>query len=143
MKKNLLTTQILILSCLFLSSCGGDFPSDTSLLQGYWEIESVEFPDGGHKDYQISTTIDQFVFESDSTGYRQKVQPRLDGTYTGSGDHEQFTILKRDRQLILHFTGLMSEHEEKLLSLNNDQLILLNEQNKKYIYQRYEPIDIK
>ena len=54
-------------------------PDDLMLLNGYWEIQKVEFPDGQVKDYSFSSNIDYIEFEN-TRGFRKKVKPQLDGT---------------------------------------------------------------
>ena len=54
--------------------------TDISNLNGYWEIEKVELPDGDKKEYKVNETIDFFKIEANK-GFRKKVMPQLDGSY--------------------------------------------------------------
>ncbi|MDH3796380.1 MAG: hypothetical protein OER83_05865, partial [Flavobacteriaceae bacterium] len=56
-------TVWLFLGVIFLVGCGSKKePIDLDMLNGYWEIEKVSFPDSSVKTYDISTTIDFFTF---------------------------------------------------------------------------------
>ena len=59
--------------------------ADISNLNGYWEIEKVDLPDGDKKEYKVNETIDFFKIEN-KKGFRKKVMPQLDGTYL-TNDH--------------------------------------------------------
>ena len=62
---------ILIVSTLVVS-CKQQSPEEQlKNLSGYWEIKSVEFPNGEEKNYSISTTIDYIQIE-DTAGIRKK-----------------------------------------------------------------------
>ena len=65
---------------LFLSCKQSISESDLQNLNGYWEIEKVELPDGDKKEYKVNETIDFFKIEANK-GFRKKVMPQLDGTY--------------------------------------------------------------
>ena len=58
---------------LFLSCKQSISESDLQNLNGYWEIEKVELPDGDKKEYKVNETIDCF--------------------YQAGGDREQFNEL--------------------------------------------------
>ena len=62
------------------------------LLNGYWEIEKVVFPDGSTKSYEVNASID-FIEIDGQKGFRKKMQPQFDGTFTTSDDAEQFTVI--------------------------------------------------
>ena len=66
-----------ITSLLLLYSCQTNRIENLEDLNGYWEIEKVIFPDGNSKEYTFSQSIDYFMLENDSTGYRKKMQPQL------------------------------------------------------------------
>ena len=115
---------------------------DISLLEGYWEIEKVDFPDGNTKEYSISTTIDHIRMETDSTGYKTKVMPQLDGSFKTSGDSEAFSLTENKGKLQLRFTTRLSGHTETILQLKEEQLILLNEREMKYTYIRFKKLEL-
>jgi len=79
---------------IFLGCSNSVSKEDLQNLNGYWEIEKVVFPNGETKDFKVSTTIDYIETEM-SKGFRKKMQPKFDGTYTTSNDAELFTILQK------------------------------------------------
>ena len=116
---------------------------DPNALEGYWEIEKVIFPDGQTKEYTISMNLDHYQLETDSTGYKTKVSPRLDGSFLSSGHREFFRIEQRKNEMLLHFETPLTQYTEKVLSLKKEQLILLNDRNMKYTYKPYTKIELE
>ncbi len=53
----------IFLSALLLVACTSLTKDKLSLLNGYWEIDRVEFPNGGQKDYKMNTTVDFIQLE--------------------------------------------------------------------------------
>lgn len=129
------------LMLLGLMSCSPN--PEISALEGYWEIEKVDFPDGNTKEYNISTTVDHYKLESDSTGYKVKVNPQLDGSFLTSGDREAFTVEHEKGDLLLHFTTSLSEHTEKVIQLKENTLIMMNDREMKYTYKRFEKLELE
>ncbi len=113
---------------------------DLHFLNGYWEIEKVTFPDGNRKDYTVSTSIDYIDF-SDFKGFRKKVQPSFDGTYSTSNDAEFFTILEKDGVFELHYKNDLSEWHEQLVTLSENEFSVRNQDNLIYAYRKYEAIN--
>ena len=132
-----------ILICFLLTSCGESVsPSDLPLLEGYWEIEEVIFPDGNSKTYSINTTIDYFEYKN-KKGFRKKVQPRLNGTYVTSDDAASFKIVEKNDKFILIYKNELSQWEEEIRSISNEKLVLASTEGVVYNYKRFEAIDIK
>lgn len=115
---------------------------DLDLLNGYWEIEKVVFPDGSSKEYRVSTTVDYFFYEQ-FEGYRKKVQPKLDGGYTTSDDAEYFKIEPKSDIFIIRYENELSQWEEKILKLEEDLLILGNQEGIKYHYKKFQSIAVQ
>ncbi|MGS2739875.1 lipocalin family protein [Sinomicrobium sp. M5D2P17] len=110
-------------------------------INGYWEIEKVEFPDGQEKEYKVNTTIDYIEITTDTSGFRKKLQPRLDGGFYASDDRESFTITVEDDYISLHYHTSLSQWEEKVIKATKERLILRNTDNLNYFYKRFEPIN--
>ncbi len=134
---------ILSLLALSLVTTACSEQPDIKNLEGYWEIERADLPEGNTMEYSISTTIDHFTLESDSTGYKTKVMPQLDGSFITSGDSESFSIVEKDGKLKLIFTTPLSSHTETVLQLKEEQLILLNEREMKYTYKRFKKLELE
>ncbi|MGB7392799.1 MAG: hypothetical protein WA913_00255 [Pricia sp.] len=136
--RKLLWTGIL----LFLVGCSTSIDKeDLKNLNGYWEIEQVEFPGGGAKEYRVNTTVDYIQFD-DMKGYRKKMQPRFDGTYRTSDDAEAFEILEKDGSFIIHYKTELSEWSEELVGLDTNTFSVVNEDGKRYDYKRFEAISV-
>ena len=131
---------VILLSGIILSSCAESVDEkDLQLLEGYWEIEEVIFPDGNRKTYGLNTTIDYFKYEN-RKGYRKKVQPRLNGSYMTSDDAVSFSIVEKNGKFILVYENELSQWEELIRSLSNEKLILEGNEDVVYHYKRFEAI---
>ena len=111
-------------------------------LNGYWEITKVTFADGQEKDYGLNTTID-YIEITHNKGFRKKMQPKLDGTYSTSNDAEFFTVSQREASLFLEYQNGLSQWEEQLLKISEDSYTVINEEQIRYTYRRYQPINVK
>ena len=133
----------LFLICLLLISCKESVShTDLPLLEGYWEIEEVVFPDGNSKTYSVNTTIDYFEY-TDKKGFRKKVQPRLNGTYVTSDDAASFEIVEKNDKFILIYKNELSQWEEEIKSLSQEKLVLASSEGVVYNYKRFVAISIK
>ncbi len=133
---------LLLIGVLVMFNCGPNpAPLDMNSLSGYWVIEEVSFPDRSVKTYDISTTIDYFTYQN-GKGFRKKVQPSLDGTYTTSDDAIPFVKLEREGAVYLRYTNEQESWEEEVRALQANTLSLRNEEGIQYTYSRYEPIAI-
>ena len=115
---------------------------DLPYLNGYWEIEKVTFPDGSEKEYVVNTSID-YIEINDLKGYRKKVQPNFSGTYITSNDAELFTIYENKGVFTLNYKTELSEWHEKIVNLSENKFTVLSEENIKYHYKRFQPINIE
>lgn len=131
------TYSLLLLALTFLS-CKQDV-EDIQLLNGYWEIEKVEFNTGERKDYSTNQTLEHFVIDADLVGYRAKVKPLLDGTFEVIADGEIIQVSKEDDRWIINYQTSFSDWIETIEKLDDTHLELHNEDNKTYIYKRYNP----
>lgn len=131
-----------LILCLALFGCRDKIKkSDLNLITGYWEIEKVTLPDGSKKEYPVNTSID-YMEVNGLKGFRKKVQPKFNGTYDTSNDAELFTIYERDGVFIMNYKTELSEWQEKIVSLSENNLSLSSEDNITYHYKRFEPINI-
>jgi len=116
--------------------------SDLNFITGYWEIEKVSLPDGSKKEYPVNTSID-YMEVNGLKGFRKKVQPKFNGTYDTSNDAEMFTIYERNGVFFMSYKTELSEWQEKIVSLSENNLSLSSEDNIIYHYKRFEPINIE
>jgi len=115
---------------------------DLPHLNGYWEIERVTFPDGSKKEYAVSTSID-YIEVKNFKGFRKKVRPNFNGTYVTSNDAEMFTISENEGIFSLNYKTDLSEWREKIVGLSENGFTVINEENIKYHYKKFEPIDLE
>ena len=115
---------------------------DLQHLNGYWEIEKVDFPEGESKQYSLNTTIDYITIEGDS-GYRKKVQPRLDGTFLTSDDAANFRIIKTEDSYSLLYSNSFDQWEEQLIAISAEEFTVVNQDNIRYHYKRFHTMAIE
>ncbi|MEZ4968996.1 MAG: hypothetical protein R2814_04920 [Flavobacteriaceae bacterium] len=133
----------IIVVLMGLTSCQNKVDkSDLHYLNGYWEIEKVTFPDGSKKDYVVNTSID-YIEVKDKEGFRKKVQPNFNGTYITSNDAELFAIYENKGVFTLNYKTELSEWHEKIVSLSENRFTVISEDNIKYHYKKFEPIDLE
>ncbi|WP_435622876.1 lipocalin family protein [Flagellimonas sp.] len=135
---------LFILSFFLFFSCADKKVSKEDLhhLNGYWEIQKVEFPNGQVKEYKANTMVDYIQFEN-GKGMRKKVQPRLDGTFITSEDEEPFELILVNQEYSIHYKNTLSEWQEKLKVLDSLSFVTQNEEGIRYFYTRFQPISIQ
>jgi len=116
--------------------------TDLQFLNGYWEIEKVELPDGDKKEYKVNETIDFFKI-SDNKGFRTKVMPQLDGTYLTNTIKEDIVISLENRKATIQYKTKYASWNEEILELSKDKLIVKNQQDLEYHYKRPVKFSIK
>jgi hypothetical protein len=127
---------------VLLASCANSVTEDQlALLNGYWEIEKVSFPDGQTKEYTINEAIDFIAIDS-LKGYRKKMKPTFEGTYITNDDAELFTILKQENSYLMNYKTATNDWTETLNSVSATNFSVTNSENMTYTYKRYEPINI-
>ncbi|MEX0290002.1 MAG: lipocalin family protein [Flavobacteriaceae bacterium] len=114
---------------------------DLHYLNGYWEIDKVVFPKGDVKTYDLNRTVDYLSLEGNQ-GYRKKVQPKLDGSFITSNDAEPFVILEDNGKLIMSYKNALSQWREQIEALSSDNFTVVNDENIRYYYKRFQPLNI-
>ena len=132
---------ILIFS-LILFNCSKDPKSFVKHLNGYWEIDEVILADGSKRDYKYNDTVDFLNITDSLTGFRKKLKPGFDGTYTTSDDAESLKLRIENDSLNIYYTTPYAEWKETVLNATDEQLLIVNDQNIKYLYKRFEPINV-
>jgi hypothetical protein len=137
MKNSIDTPLLTLVILLFLNSCQKPSPSaNIENLEGYWEISKASLPDGTEKEFSINTTID-YITLTDSTGTRQKLRPKLDGTYSVTGTVENFVLSVRNDTLLMQYHTPFDSWEEQVLSATAAELIVRNPQGIVYTYKKF------
>ena len=136
--------RILLLIVLFsVFSCKQKITdTDISNLNGYWEIEKVELPDGDKKEYKVNETIDFFKIEANK-GFRKKVMPQLDGTYLTNDIQEDVVVVLKDGDASLQYKTTYASWNEEIIELTKDKLVVKNEQEIEYYYKRPAKFSVK
>ena len=132
---------IFILSIFLIISCSEKDPKQQiQNLNGYWQIEKVEVANDSVVEYSLSQYID-YIEINDSTGFRKKLQPQLDGGFIeASKNSETITAKVEDDALFLYYKTPFDEWKEEVIEANGEHLIVKNEDDKKYYYKKYEPL---
>lgn len=139
MRKSLL---ILVLLAM-VTSCKKPIPETAiSKINGYWEIEKVILVDGTKKEYKINPTIDYFEVK-DKKGFRQKVMPQLDGTYTTNNLKEIISISNENGYCYINYTTSFGKWKEEILELEDSVLVVKNKDNLEYHYKKQIPFSLK
>lgn len=114
---------------------------DIQNLNGYWEIEKVTFANGQTKDFTVNPSVDYMELEG-LKGFRKKMQPKFDGSYTTSNDAELFTIVAKDEKFEFHYKNKMSAWSEKITILSENTFSVVNQDTITYTYKRFQPINV-
>jgi len=120
---------IAVTAILLLVSCKqGVDEKDLAKLNGYWEIEKAELPDGSKKEYKVNTTIDFFEIKG-KKGFRKKVMPQLDGTYLINDLSESIEVITNDGNIVLSYATPYAKWKETIVSISDDELVVKNDQD--------------
>ncbi|BCY28555.1 hypothetical protein [Flavobacterium okayamense] len=122
---------------LILVSCQKNIvKKDINLINGYWEIVKVEFPNGQEKVYKFSESVDFFKLNDSLKGYRKKLVPQFDGKFLTNEVNEKISISFNEDLVMINYATEFAKWTEIIMKLNDDELILSNEQGINYIYKR-------
>lgn len=138
MKKLIL---IVFISTFFVACSTKVTSTDIPKINGYWEIEKVNFSDGKQKDYAINETFDYFEVK-DNKGFRKKVTPQLDGTFLVNNDFEKIEIKQSKGIYFIYYSTSFSKWKEELRFLSDNELILVNEVKNEYHYKKTAPLNL-
>lgn len=128
----------ILLITVILISCEKPNPEEQKTkLQGYWEITSVEMPNGKKKEFDINTVIDYIEVKGDS-GTRTKVSPKFDGSFTTNEVSEKFILKIEDDSLRMYYKTPFDEWKETVVEAQDSLLSVKNRDNKTYIYTKFK-----
>lgn len=103
-----------------------------SKLNGYWQIEKVQFPSGEEKVFLSNPSVDFIQLTDSLQGYRVKLVPLLDGKFATNEIKEYFTIQNNK----LHYKTDYSEWKEELVEVDDSVFTVKNQDEKYYFYKR-------
>ena len=133
---------IFLLGILLVSCKQTITDNDVAKINGYWEIQKVNLPEGGKKEYKVNETIDFFQIK-DKKGFRQKVMPQLDGTYLTNDLKETILISDNDGNFYINYSTNYGKWKEEIIEIKDSILVLKNEANLEYHYKRQVPFSLK
>ena len=135
-----------LIICLFvltIFSCKDSVNKDDySLLNGYWEIETVTLADGKTKEYKVNLWVDYFEIK-DAKGFKKKMKVKLDGSYTTNDDAESFTLETENNKTQIHYKNNLSEWTEELTYLSKNSFTIKNKDGFVYTYKRYQALNLQ
>lgn len=135
--------KIWVLVFVFLiCSCSKNPEIYIEHLKGYWEIEEVTLTNGTKKHYNFNETIDYISFNDSLQGFRKKLKPGFNNTYTTSNDAESLTLKIENDSLNVYYTTPYNTWKETVLEASPTHLKVSNQDNTIYLYKRYTPIEI-
>ncbi len=125
---------------LFFFGCKNEItPSDLNLLNGYWNIDYITHKSETFQTKGYAKLID-FYEITDRVGVRKKAQPQLNNKFFVTEDSNNFKIIFKGRTCYLSFQTTWDQWQEKIITLNKNQLIL-GHQEKRYHYKRFHNED--
>lgn len=134
--------SILGLFCFMVLGCAQNNPEEQlQYLNGYWEITKVKAPNGEEREYSFSEQVD-YIEITDSTGFRTKVLPRIDGTFVTTDSREEVTAKVDNDSLYLTYKTQFDSWEEVVLKATPAELSVRNSRGATYTYKKFEPINI-
>jgi hypothetical protein len=134
--------NLFLFSLLIISCKPSVAEADLAKINGYWEIQKVELPDGEKKEYKVNETIDFFSVK-DQKGFRQKVMPQLNGTYLTNDIKEIVKVTNQEGTFFINYATKYGKWKEEIIEIQDSILIMKNKDNLEYHYKRHVPFSIK
>lgn len=131
---------LLLLTTVLISCTSKPKKEDIAKLNGYWEIEKVDFPDGNKKEYKVNEFID-LISVKDNKGIRQKVAPQLDGSFLKGTLEDKIRVVDSAGCYYLKTNSKFTKWEEKILSVSDESFVLENEAKIVYHFKKFVPYD--
>ncbi len=132
--------KLIVLLALVIASCQQNDPeAQLKNLDGYWEIDRVEVEKDSVIKYGMSPYID-YIEMKDSTGFRKKLKPELNGEFSTTENEEKISAKIEDRKLILEYSTPYASWQEEVLEANDKSLVVINSDGKTYYYKRFESV---
>ncbi len=126
-----------------LSGCKQDSRAFIHQINGYWEIESVTLPNGSTKEYTFNGNIDFIQVNDSLRGYRKKLKPKLNGTFSSTDDMESLKLVLENDSLNAYYQTPFANWKETILFADESHLKVINQDKKVYLYKRFKPIVIE
>ena len=135
--------KVLFLTTLFFFSCKPHPVDYIEFINGYWEIENVYKNDKLLKEFKISQEIDYFKINNELSGFRKKLKPNFNGSYTTSKDQLNFKLeIKFNKRLIIVYEDNNTIFVEEITKVNKTNLSIKNDKGMVYNYKVYKPLEL-
>ena len=135
--------KVLFLTTLFFFGCKPHPVDYIEFINGYWEIENVYKNGKLLKEFKISQEIDYFRINNDLSGFRKKLKPNFDGSYTTSKDQLNFKLeIKFNKRLIIVYEDNNTIFVEEITKVNKTNLSIKNDKGMVYNYKVYKPLEL-
>lgn len=134
--------SILSLLIVLLLNCSKQPEAHIPYLEGYWEIYEVTLPEGSKKIYDYNDTVDYIKISDSLTGFRTKLKPNVTGGYQTSKDVETFQLKIENDSLNVYYHTPFSNWKETILSASEHELLVINAAKVRYLYKRFQPLNI-
>ena len=136
--------KVLFLTTLFFFGCKPHPVDYIEFINGYWEIENVYKNGKLLKEFKISQEIDYFRINNDLSGFRKKLKPNFNGSYTTSKDQLNFKLeIKFNKRLIIVYEDNNTIFVEEITKVNKTNLSIKNDKGMVYNYKVYKPLELK
>jgi hypothetical protein len=135
--------KVLFLTTLFFFGCKPHPVDYIEFINGYWEIENVYKNGKLLKEFKISQEIDYFRIDNDLSGFRKKLKPNFNGSYTTSKDQLNFKLeIKFNKRLIIVYEDNNTIFVEEITKVNKTNLSIKNDKGMVYNYKVYKPLEL-
>lgn len=135
--------KVLFLTTLFFFGCKPHPVDYIEFINGYWEIENVYKNGKLLKEFKISQEIDYFRINNDLSGFRKKLKPNFNGSYTTSKDQLNFKLeIKFNKRLMIVYKDNNTIFVEEITKVNKTNLSIKNDKGMVYNYKVYKPLEL-
>lgn len=135
--------KVLFLTTLFFFGCKPHPVDYIEFINGYWEIENVYKNGKLLKEFKISQEIDYFRINNDLSGFRKKLKPNFNGSYTTSKDQLNFKLeIKFNKRLLIVYEDNNTIFVEEITKVNKTNLSIKNDKGMVYNYKVYKPLEL-
>lgn len=131
---------LFLLTIVLISCTSKPNKEDVAKLNGYWEIEKVDFPDGNKKEYMVNEFID-LISINNNIGIRQKVAPQLDGSFLKGTLQDTIKVVDSADCFYLKTDSKFTKWDEKILSISDEKFVLENEAKIVYHFKKFVPYE--
>ncbi len=125
-----------------ITSCSQNPEEYLEHINGYWEIEEVQFTNGDVKPYKYNESIHYISINDRLIGFRKKLKPGFNSKYITSKDAEGITAKIENNSLNLYYKTPYTNWKETVLKADENSLKVINDRETIYLYKRYEPIEL-